>query len=187
MVERIIFLDRDGVINKDPGAKLYITRWEDFEFIPGSIEAIKKLYENEFKIFIISNQAGIGKKLFSMNELNQISNNMLREIENNGVKIEGMYYCPHTDEQDCDCRKPKIGMLKEAVKNKDIDFSDTFFIGDGRVDIEAGKRIDSKTILVLSGKTHLEDIEHWQVKPDYIKSNLLEASEFILAYIQLKI
>ncbi len=169
---KIIFLDRDGVINKDPGFGGYITSWEEFKFLPGAVEAIRKLNQAGFEIIIISNQAGVAKGLYSMEDLNEITENMLREIKKTGGRIRSVYYCPHRDEDNCDCRKPKTGLLFQASKGLEIDFTQTFFVGDNRRDILAAKAVGCQSIFVLSGNTRLEDLD---IEPNFIARDLLEA------------
>ena len=178
-MEKLVFLDRDGVINKDPMGG-YVTSWGKFHFIPGAIEGITRLTQNNFKIFVISNQAGVGKGIYSQKTLNKITQNMLKVIKRSGGRIDGVYYCPHKDEDNCNCRKPKTGLFFEAVKGLDVDFKDTYLIGDSEGDIQAGEKIGSRNILVLSGKTNLEDKDTWQIQPDFVAQNLLEATNLIL-------
>jgi histidinol-phosphate phosphatase family protein len=104
---------------------------------------------------------------------------MLREIEAAGGRIREVYYCPHRDEDNCDCRKPKTGMFERARAKHDVDLSGTYFIGDGLVDVKAGKALGMKTALVLSGKTNREAIDKWELKPDYVFNDLREAADWI--------
>lgn len=179
---KYLFIDRDGVINKDPGGwteHSYVTDWKDFLFIPGSLEALKLLKERGIKVIVASNQAGVNKGFYAKDELSGISSLMLKEIENAGGAIEEVFYCIHKDEDNCECRKPKPGLLEKAAKKYKIDPKSTYFIGDGKVDIAAGKKAGCKTILVLSGKSSREDIEGWEEKPDHIFADLLEAVKWI--------
>lgn len=181
--KKTIFIDRDGVINKDPGGWTehnYVTEWEDFHFLPGSKEAIKRLSDAGYEIIIMSNQAGISKGFYSEDKLNGINIKMLKELRKKGGMIKKTYYCIHQDSDNCDCRKPKIGLFRRAEKELGIKSEGSYFIGDGRVDVEAGRAARLKTILVLSGKTKLEDVEGWGVKPDYTFKDLPEAVDFIL-------
>jgi len=183
MIMKFIFLDRDGVINKDPAwaGKDYVTSWEDFEFLPGTLEALKNLTDNGYKIVVISNQAGVGKGLYTKEGLYEISGKMLDKIESAGGKIYSIQYCMHKNEDNCDCRKPKTGMFKNATKDIEVDFSKTYFIGDSRRDIEAGDTIGCKTILVLSGKIKDgKEVASWPIKPDFIKKDLREAVKVII-------
>lgn len=182
-MRKTIFIDRDGVINKDPGGwteHSYVTRWEDFHFLPGVKEALKQLSENGYDIIIISNQGGVSKEYFSKASLDEITGKMLREIEAAGARISKTYYCIHQDSDNCDCRKPKTGMFRQAERELGIKSKGAYFIGDGKVDVEAGKSMGMKTALVLSGKTPAEEIDEWEIKPDHIFKDLLEAVKFIV-------
>lgn len=177
---KAIFLDRDGVINRDPGFGDYIKSWNEFRFMPGAIDAIKRLNENGYEIFVISNQAGVGRGLYSQQALDEITRNMLSEIEKQGGKIRSISYCTHRTDEGCACRKPKTGMIEDATKGMDIDFKNTYFIGDSRLDVGAGKNAGCKTILLLTGKENGEDAKDWQAQPDFIKKDLKEAVEWVL-------
>lgn len=177
---KAIFLDRDGVINKDPGFGDYIKSWKEFQFLPGAVEAIKKLNKNGYEIFIISNQAGVSRGLFTQEALDEITRNMLKEIESQGGKIRSITYCIHPKDAGCNCRKPKTGMIKDATKGLDIDFKNAYFIGDSRLDVSAGKNMGCKTILLLTGKENPDEINDWETKPDFIKKDLMEAVEWVL-------
>ena len=106
---KAVFLDRDGVINQYPGDTKYVSSWADFHFIPGGKLALKRLKVVGYKIFIISNQAGVAKGIYSEGRLNEITGNMLSELSSAGIEIAGVYYCTHRDEDNCSCRKPKTG------------------------------------------------------------------------------
>ncbi len=182
---KVVFLDRDGVINKYPGDFQYITRWEDFSFLPHVKEALKKLNEAGFKIFVISNQAGVSKGVYSRENLDLITENMLKELKKDNVIISDVYYCIHRPEDNCNCRKPKTGMVEIAVDklNKEglnIDFGHSFFVGDTIRDIETGKAAGLTTILVFSGKEKPENKANWEIPPDFTASDLSEAVQTIL-------
>lgn len=180
---KVIFLDRDGVINKDPSSinkYSYITKWSEFRFLPGARRAIKKLTDAGYAIYVISNQAGIAKGYFTLKALKSITKNMLREIEKSGGKIDGVFYCPHRDEDNCGCRKPKAGLFERALKRGGIDFKKTFFIGDKILDAQAGQSIGCMTILVLCGEESVRNIKKWKIKPDYVKRDLSNAVEWII-------
>ncbi len=182
-MKKVIFIDRDGVINKDPAGwtpHSYVEKWEDFKFLPGSIDALKKLTQAGYCAILISNQGGISKGYYTENALNEINQNMLEKLKENGVKIEKTYYCIHQDSDNCNCRKPKIGLFEKAKKELNLNTSDAYFIGDGIMDVEAGIKFGLRTILVLSGKTNLQNLKSCNIKPDYIFDNLLEAVNFIL-------
>lgn len=146
--KKVIFLDRDGVINKRPSKADYVKQWQEFEFLPHSIEAIKLLSQNGYKVYIISNQPGIARGALSLENLAQIHRKMVHQIKASGGKIEDFYYCPHNWDEGCSCRKPKPGLLYKASYDHFIDLTKTIFIGDDERDIEAGKATGCKTILV---------------------------------------
>lgn len=153
--KKIIFLDRDGVINKRPPKADYVKSWEEFEFLPGSIEAIRLLNHLGYKIFIISNQSGIARGKLTKKKLNNIHKNMAKQLKNNGAKIDGIYYCPHDWDKGCPCRKPKPGLLYQASREHFIDLTKVIFIGDDGRDKEAGDAAGCKTILVNEKKNLL--------------------------------
>lgn len=177
---RAVFLDRDGVINKYPGDTKYVNNWKEFRFLPRAKKAIAKLHQNKFKMFIISNQAGIGKGLFSQKSLDTITKNMLGAIEKSKGKIDAVYYCTHRQEENCFCRKPKAGLLDMAKKDYLINITNSFFIGDTIRDIYTAKAAGCKSILVLSGKEKLSNRKNWEAQPDFIFKDLYQAAEFIL-------
>ncbi|MBM3253981.1 MAG: HAD family hydrolase [Candidatus Omnitrophica bacterium] len=180
---KVIFLDRDGVINQYPGDTKYVTSWNEFKFVPGSLEALKKLSDAGFDIFVISNQAGVSEGIYPAENLKDITSRMLEEVTTNKAKIKEVFYCTHTAEENCDCRKPKAGLIKKALESvgaKNIDLKSTYFIGDSIRDVQTGKGLGFKTILVLSGKEKLENMNNWQEKPDYVTGNLKEAVEIVL-------
>ncbi|MEW6170961.1 MAG: HAD family hydrolase [Candidatus Omnitrophota bacterium] len=180
--QKIIFLDRDGVINNYPGDGNYVTSWENFIFIPGSLEAIRKLSNADYLIFIISNQAGVTKGIYPKKELERITKNMLNEITNEGGKIKEVLYCIHREEEKCLCRKPNIGLIKQALEllNEKVDLNKIFLIGDDIRDVHTAKNSGCKSILVLSGRENIDNKDSWIIQPDYIFKDLLEAVNFIL-------
>ncbi|MFO8052864.1 MAG: HAD family hydrolase [Candidatus Omnitrophota bacterium] len=177
---KVVFLDRDGVINQYPGDGNYVTSPKEFKLLPGAIEAIKKMKKANFKLFIVSNQSGVSKGIYSKKTLKQIDRGLKFKLWFHRTSIDGIYYCTHKDEDNCFCRKPKTGLLakaKETIK-KEIDLS--FFIGDSFTDINTAKNFGAKSILVLSGKEKLKNRKNWRFEPDYIFDNLLLASNFLL-------
>jgi D-glycero-D-manno-heptose 1,7-bisphosphate phosphatase len=180
---KIVFLDRDGVINEFPGNGNYVTKIKDFHFIPGSLEAIRLLTEKGYKIFVISNQAGVGKGVYSLDKLNRINAHMLKNVQGAGGKIRKSFYCTHRSDAGCDCRKPGIGLLKKALKslNKTITHAQkAFFVGDTEGDIKTGHNAGCKTIFSLSGREDRRYMRKWEVKPDHIVKDLRAAVEIIL-------
>lgn len=179
---KLVFLDRDGVINEFPGNGRYVTKLKEFHFIPGSLEGLRILSENDFTIFVISNQAGVGKGVYSREKLNHITRHMLRKVKNAGGRIKKVFYCTHPSSHGCDCRKPEIGSVRRALEsmNKTIRSAQkAFFVGDTQVDILAGHNTGCKTIFILSGRENRRDMRRWAVQPDFVAVNLLEAATII--------
>ncbi len=164
--KKIIFLDRDGVINKKPPKADYVKKWEEFKFLPGAIKALKILNEKGFKIYIITNQPGIARKLMTKKDLNNIHKNLKKEVEKTGGHIAGIYPCLHGWEDNCDCRKPKAGLLFQAARNLCLDLTKTIFIGDDERDIKAGKTAGCKTMLIKSGDSLLNLVQQKICKND---------------------
>jgi len=182
---RAIFLDRDGVINQYPGDFEYVTSWSEFHFLPKVKPALKKLSDNAFKIFVISNQAGVSKGIYTQGELDLITENMLKELKGSNIDIAGVYYCTHLPEENCPCRKPKTGLIDGAVRKMrdnglEIELLNSYLIGDTIRDIETGKSAGLKTILVFSGKEKAENKDNWKILPDFTAPDLSEAVELIL-------
>lgn len=177
---RVIFLDRDGVINKYPGDKLYVTSLRKFKFLPRAKKAIALLSRNGFKIFVASNQAGVGKGTYSQKTLDVITDKMLADIEKAGGRINQVYYCAHRKEADCLCRKPKPGLLKQAAQKFKFNLKNTYFIGDTMRDIFTARAAGCKSILVLTGKEKPVNQKNWEVKPDLVFKDLLAAAKFLI-------
>ncbi len=177
---KLIFLDRDGVINKYPGDKLYVTSLKKFFFLPGAKTAIAKLTQAGFKIFVASNQAGVGKGTYSQETLNAITTKMLEDIQQVGGKITKVYYCTHRKEAGCGCRKPKPGMLKKAAREFGLNLKRAYFIGDTIRDVLTARASGCKSILLLCGKEKLANRKNWEAEPDFIFKNLKIAADFII-------
>ena len=182
---KIIFLDRDGVINQYPGDADYVKSEEEFHFLPNAKSGLKRLSQAGFKIFVISNQAGVSKGIYSQQSLDEITENMLRELKREGIAIDGVRYCIHRDEDHCACRKPKTGLVDQVLaemkqKGSEVELKGSFFIGDTIRDMETGEKAGLKTILVFSGKEKPENKNNWPLQPDFIASDLLEAAHIIL-------
>src|SRR3989344_1756862 len=139
-----IFLDRDGVIVEDVG---YAHKIGDFKLIPKAVEGLKLL--KNYKLFIITNQSGIGRGHYKIEDFLNFNVHLIDALKKNKIKIERTYFCPHKPEDNCDCRKPKVKLLKAAEKEFGIDLKKSFVIGDKTADIEMGRNAGCKKILVL--------------------------------------
>jgi D-glycero-D-manno-heptose 1,7-bisphosphate phosphatase len=148
--ERVIILDRDGVINEDSDE--YIKSVAEWKPLPRSIDAIARLSHAGYRIAVASNQSGIGRGLFPLSELNAM-HQLLRElVAAQGGRIEMIAFCPHTPNEQCDCRKPNIGLLTEIANRMNINLTGVPLIGDSASDISAARRANAAPWLVLTGK-----------------------------------
>jgi D-glycero-D-manno-heptose 1,7-bisphosphate phosphatase len=148
--KKLVVLDRDGVINVDSDA--FIKSPDEWVAIPGSLEAIARLNQAGYRVAIASNQSGIGRGLFDMAALNAMHEKMNRAAAAVGGRIDAVFFCPHTQEDECECRKPKPGMLQQIVERFEIDPADTPMVGDSLRDLQAGAALGFAPHLVLTGK-----------------------------------
>lgn len=175
-MHKAVFIDRDGVINEDLGK--YVTKPEEFVFLPNAIKALKKLHKSEYKIIIITNQGGVGKGIYTEKDVEDIHSKMNNLLKKESIKIDGLYYCPHHPKDNCECRKPRLGLVKKAVEEHKIDVDKSFFIGDKTSDVKAGKDAGCKTFLVKTGYAGHDKV--YDIVPDFVVSDLLEAVNKIL-------
>ena len=172
-------MDRDGVINENRDE--YVRSVDEFVFLPGALESLARLRQAGIPVVVISNQAGVGRGLLDPEELRRINDKMCLGISEHGGEIRGVYYCVHRKDEGCDCRKPEIGLFRRACDEIGLSLEDSFLIGDGESDIEAGRKAGCRTILVLSGRSSADEVESWRWKPDRIASDLPAAVDYILA------
>jgi D-glycero-D-manno-heptose 1,7-bisphosphate phosphatase len=149
-IKKVVILDRDGVINVDSDA--FIKSPDEWVALPGSLEAIARLNQAGYRVAIATNQSGIGRGLFDMNALNAMHLKMHRMAASVGGRIEAVFFCPHTAEDQCECRKPKPGMLKMIAERFEVDPAHTPVVGDAMRDLQAGAALGHPTHLVLTGK-----------------------------------
>jgi D-glycero-D-manno-heptose 1,7-bisphosphate phosphatase len=171
---RVIFLDRDGVLITDKG---YLHKIEDMEILPETISGLVKLRDRGWKFIVITNQSGIGRKMFSEADMNSVHEHISSLLSGYNLTIEKFYFCPHLPEDNCNCRKPRTGLLETAADEFDVALAKSWFIGDKLSDIEAGRRANTKTILMESSDTPSKFTSLTQ--PDTIVKNLDDAAEYI--------
>jgi len=169
-MNKAVFLDRDGTINVD---KEYVHKVEDLEFIPGVLEALAKLAKTDYRIIIITSQSGIGRGYYTQNDYEIFTKNMLNKIKRNGGRIDAVYFCPHSPDAGCDCRKPKPKMILDAARDFNIDLSKSYMIGDKRADMIMGDNAGCKKIRVMTGKGEKSDA-------DYTAKDLADAIDAII-------
>jgi len=175
---KAIFLDRDGVINEEVS---HLSNPDNFRFIEGSIEALKILKNLGYLLIVITNQAGIARGYFSEAKLEEIHNKMKRILNENYIKLDDIFYCPHHPDftGPCDCRKPNPGMILKARDIYNIDLKESFMVGDTLKDIETGLAAKCQTVLVLTGYGEEEREKINEIIPDFVFDNLLEFAKNI--------
>jgi D-glycero-D-manno-heptose 1,7-bisphosphate phosphatase len=146
----LIILDRDGVINFD--SDQFIKNPEEWKPIPGSLEAIARLCQSDYRVVVATNQSGVGRGLFDMHTLNAIHDKMHKAVALAGGRIDAIFFCPHTVDADCSCRKPKAGMLEGIAARYNVNLLNVPAVGDSLRDLEAAAKVNAKPILVLTGK-----------------------------------
>jgi D-glycero-D-manno-heptose 1,7-bisphosphate phosphatase len=153
-MNKAVFLDRDGVINRKPPKGRYITRWEEMHLLQGVGEVIGLLNRAGFRVIVVSNQRCVAKGLVTVRELESLHQRMCQHLAAAGATIDGVYYCPHEKWPACGCRKPAPGMLLDAALKHQLDLPASWMVGDSEIDIAAGKSAGCKTALLLeSGGT----------------------------------
>jgi histidinol-phosphate phosphatase family protein len=154
-VSRFVFLDRDGTLVADPG---YVHRLEDYRLLPGTAAALLRLGEAGFRLAIVTNQSGIGRGFFSQRDFERFQERLLTELAAAGVVIEATYFCPHSPDAGCDCRKPAPGLLERAARELGADVAASWVIGDGERDVEMGRRAGCAGALRI-GDAGIPDLE----------------------------
>ena len=181
-----IFLDRDGTINEEMG---YINHIDRFKIFPFVAESIKIFSNNGFKTFVVTNQSGLARGYFTEELLEDVHKKLIDYLLENGTKLDGVYFCPHHPTEgigkyrkNCNCRKPKTGLIEKAVKEHDIDLKNSFMIGDRYKDMKFAKNLNLKSGLVLTGygKGEYENQRQtWSFMPDLIANDLKEMAQKI--------
>ena len=147
---KLVILDRDGVINYD--SHDFIKSPEEWRPIPGSLEAIAKLNHAGYQVVLATNQSGVGRGLFEVSTLNAIHDKMHRALAQIGGRIDAIFFCPHAQEANCACRKPKAGLLEEIAHRFNVDLKGVPTIGDSLRDLQAAATVGAEPFLVLTGK-----------------------------------
>jgi histidinol-phosphate phosphatase family protein len=165
-----VILDRDGTLNRRPPRAHYVTRPEEFEWLPGSLEALQLLNEAGYTVAVVSNQAGIGRGAMTEEQLAAVNRKMVSEAEQAGGRVDAVYYCPHDWDEGCDCRKPAPGMLFQAQRELELDLTRTPFIGDDERDAQAAEAAGCPAGLVSDDVSLL----------DLVQRMLLESSRVMV-------
>jgi D-glycero-D-manno-heptose 1,7-bisphosphate phosphatase len=181
LLKKVVFLDRDGTINRDSAA--YIKDWSEFEFLPRSIEALRDLTAAGFALIVITNQSAVARKLISVAGLENIHSHMKAAVKSGGGKISDIFFCPHMPDDNCDCRKPSPGLVLQAHQKYHIDLPASVMIGDSARDIESAHNAGcGYSILVKTGnyqeaQLRLADVN---LTAHYVAADLYDAAEWIM-------
>jgi D-glycero-D-manno-heptose 1,7-bisphosphate phosphatase len=170
-----VLLDRDGTMIVE---RHYLSEPHQVELIPGVTDGLRKLNEMGLGLVLITNQSGVGRGFFSELRLNLIHQRLGELLQAEGIRLDGIYFCPHTPEDDCPCRKPRPGLVKLAAKELDFDPRAAFVIGDKPCDIELGRRIGAKTFLVRTGYG-AQPAAEVAITPDYVVDDVEGAAQVI--------
>jgi D-glycero-D-manno-heptose 1,7-bisphosphate phosphatase len=178
---RAVFLDRDGTIIEEKG---YLSDPDKVILELNTIPALKLLKENGFRLFVTTNQSGIARKYFQEGQLFEIHGKLKTLLSLNRIDLDGIFYCPHGPEDDCNCRKPKIGMALGAQRKFNIDLKSSYSIGDKLTDIQFAKNFGGKGVLVLTGFGKQENLKLKEkdntINPDFVANDIYEAAKWVV-------
>ena len=175
-----VFLDRDGTIAEEVGYLNHISR---FRMLSGVAAAICKLNTAQVPVVVVTNQSGVGRGYFPESLVREVHERMISELAKESARLDGVYYCPHVNADECACRKPKTGMLERAAADLRLDLKKSFVVGDRGGDVELAYRTGSRSILVRTGFGEGELAWHaakWKHQPDFVAKDLSEATDWIL-------
>ncbi len=176
MSNRAVFLDRDGTIMEDAN---YVGDLDRVILIPSAAQALRRLRDAGYKLFVITNQSGVGRGYFPREAVEQIHAHLDEQLAKAGVQFDRYYVCPHHPENNCNCRKPKPKFLQDAAREFGLELARCFMIGDRPSDIQAGINAGTKTVLVLTGVGR-ETLAKGEVSPDHLAENISDAADWIL-------
>lgn len=175
-----VFLDRDGTVAEEVG---YLNHASRFRMFPFAAAAIHRLNEARLPVIVVTNQSGVGRGYFPESLVQSVNELMAHQLAESSAKIDAIYYCPHTSAENCDCRKPKTGMLDRAAQEHALDLRRSFVVGDRYGDIELARNAGARSILVRTGYGEGEVAWHaakWAAQPDFVAEDLAEAADWIL-------
>jgi D-glycero-D-manno-heptose 1,7-bisphosphate phosphatase len=181
-VKKVVFLDRDGVINRD--SPDYIKSWAEFEFLPGSLAALALLHRAGYEPILITNQSAINRGIFALPVLEDMHHRMVEAVTAAGGRIRDIFFCPHRPEEGCFCRKPQPGLIHQARARYALDLTASIMIGDSAKDILCGRNAGcGTTILVLTGNGPAAEQELAAAggSPDIVTGDLLAAASLIVS------
>ena len=187
MTRRAVFMDRDGTVSEEVG---YVNHIDRYRLLPGSVEAIQMLNRAGLPAIVVTNQSGVARGLFDESLVHRVHERLAAWLGERGARLDGIYYCPHHPREgapplkrDCECRKPRPGLLMTAAREHGLDLASSYMIGDSAVDMELAANVGAKGVLVLTGYGRGEldtRIAGRGLRPAHVASDLLEAVGWIL-------
>jgi len=165
-LHRAVFLDRDGVINRNRAD--HVKSWAEFEFLPGALASLRRLAQLPWAVVVVSNQAIIGRGLVPQAVVDEIHERMMEEIRAAGGRIDAVFYCPHRPDEGCDCRKPRPGLLLRAARELAIDPARSVLIGDAESDVRAAQAAGCRPVLVRTGRGQAQELLLHQQGLDHV-------------------
>jgi len=172
---QFVVLDRDGTIIVDHD---YLSDPRQIELLPGAVRGLRLLLKMGLGLVVLTNQSAVGRGFFDEAQLDLVHRQLRELLKAEGVQVEGIYFCPHTPEDNCSCRKPNPGLIERAAKELDFDLQASFVVGDKPADIEMGRRVRATTFLVRTGYGS-ESVSDPTVNPDYVVDDLWVAAQMI--------
>jgi D-glycero-D-manno-heptose 1,7-bisphosphate phosphatase len=175
-----VFLDRDGTIAEEVGYLNHVSRFRMFPFVAS---ALRRLNEAGCPVIVVTNQSGIARGYFPESLVHEVHQWMMQQLLESGAKVDAIYYCPHAPSENCNCRKPRTGMLERAAREHALDLRRSFVVGDRYADVELALNAHARSILVRTGYGEGELAWHaakWPTPPDFVADDLAEATDWIL-------
>ena len=178
MRRRAVFLDRDGTINADTG---YLHSPSDLAIFPAALRGLRLLAENQFLLFVVTNQSGIGRGYFSEEEMETVHRKLRSDLGREGVVLEGIAYCPHRPEDGCACRKPSPRLIEKLAAENAVDLDRSFMVGDKLSDVLTGRNAGCRTVLLARPERleRMRELPDWR-EPDCVAKDLYEAARWIV-------
>jgi len=177
---RAVFLDRDGTISEETG---YLNHISLFRLYPFAAAAIGRLNQAALPVIVITNQSGVARGFFPEELIHRVHERMTAELAAGGARVDGIYYCPHREEDDCKCRKPRPGMLERAAREHGVALAGSFFVSDRYDDLKMAHSVGGRSVLVLTGYGRGEyewNRARWPQPPEFVAEDLSSAAEIIL-------
>ena len=175
-----VFLDRDGTMAEEVG---YLNHASRFRIFPFAAEAIRRLNDAGLPVVVVTNQSGVGRGYFPESLVRTVTELMTQQLAADEARIDAVYYCPHTSADNCDCRKPKTGMLERAAREHSLDLCRSFVVGDRYGDVALARNAQARSVLVRTGYGEGELAWHsakWSIQPDHVAEDLRDATDWIL-------